>query len=96
MYCQTGEDSDVTAFFHPMGHFVCKTCDKEFSSKGGLKTHLEEHLDRGDRVPLSGIDQLQREMEAIWTQAALEGRNSIRRPKTLNLITRIMLVIINP
>lgn len=96
MYCQKGEDSDVTAFFHAMGHLVCETCDQSFQSKGGLKSHLQEHLDRGDRIPLSGINQLQSEMEAVWEQASLEGRNSIRRPKPLSMIAKALMVIINP
>ena len=96
MYCKTGEESDVTAYFHVMGHLVCETCDKQFRSKGGLQIHLQEHLDKGDRVPQSTLDLLQCEMEAVWEQAGQEGRNSIRRAKSLNLIARALMVIINP
>lgn len=95
MYCRVGTDSDVTAFFHRMGHLVCETCDEQFQSKGGLKLHLQAHLDRGDRVQ-SGITTLQSEMEAMWRQASLEGRDSIPRPKVLSMIARVLLTVINP
>jgi hypothetical protein len=96
MYCRVGNDSDVTAFFHRMGHLVCETCDEHFQSKGGLKLHLQGHLDRGDRVPQSGITKLQSEMEAVWEQASREGRDSICRPKTLSTLARVLLTVINP
>ena len=96
MYCQTGEDSDVTAYFHMMGHLVCETCNIQIQSKGGLRVHLQEHVDKGDRVPESAFSTLHSQLDAVCTQAALEGRNSIRRPKTFNMIARLLLVIINP
>jgi hypothetical protein len=95
MYCQTGEDSDVTAYFHMMGHLVCETCGVQIKSKGGLQGHLQEHVDKGDRVPASAFHMLRSEMDAVVEQAMLEGRNSIRRPKPLTMMARIMLVIIN-
>lgn len=95
MYCENGEDSDVTAYFHMMGHLVCETCDERFLSKGGLRTHLQVHLDRGDLVPQFALDRLHQEMEAVWERAILEGRNSIRRPKPLSMIARALLLIIS-
>ena len=96
MYCKAGESSDVTAYFHMMGHLMCETCNQSFPSKGGLTTHLREHQQRGDRVPQSSFDLLQSEQEAIWEQAMREGRSSIRRPKPLGMIAKALLVIINP
>ncbi|KKN11349.1 hypothetical protein LCGC14_1027310 [marine sediment metagenome] len=96
MYCQVGKDSDVTAFFHRMGHLVCETCDEQFQSKSGLKLHLQAHIDRGDRGVASGIATLQSEMEAMWRQASREGGDSIRRPKALSTLARVLLTVINP
>ena len=96
MYCKIGEDSDVTAYFHMMGHLVCETCNQSFRSKGGLNTHLREHQQRGDRVPQSSFDMLRGEMDYICEQAMREGRDSIRRPKPLGMVAKALLVIINP
>jgi hypothetical protein len=96
MYCQVGEDSDVTAYFHMMGHLVCETCDIRIQSKGGLRAHLQEHVDKGDRIPASAFSTLHSELDAVCTQASLEGRNSIRRPKPFGIIARALMVIINP
>ena len=96
MYCQAGPDSDVTAYFHMMGHFMCETCGLQIKSKGGLQIHLQEHVDQGDRVPQSTFHTLRSEMDAMCEQAMLEGRNSIRRPKSLGMIARALMVIINP
>ena len=96
MYCEVGKDSDVTAYFHRMGHLVCETCDLQIQSKGGLQVHLQEHVDKGDLVPESAFNALRDQFDAVYLQAELEGRNSIRRPKPLSLIARALMVIINP
>ncbi len=95
MYCQVGEDSDVTAYFHRMGHLVCETCNQTFGSKGGLTAHLREHRQRGDRVPQVSFQLLDSEREEVWVQAMREGRDSIRA-KPLNLLGKVLMIIINP
>ncbi len=95
-YCVVGEDSDVSAYFHRMGYLVCETCQQNFASKGGLSAHLRQHRWQGGRVPQSSLTLLMDEQEAGWDQAMREGRNSIRASKSLNLIARALMVIINP
>ena len=66
-YCTPGPDSDVHAFFHRMGHCRCQTCRTNFRSKGGLIAHLEEHRERGDRVPDAAFTRLRAEQASNWS-----------------------------
>ena len=65
-YCKVGPDSDVYAYFHRLGHTVCETCDWTGQTKSALIIHLEEHRERGDKVPDATFARLRREQESNW------------------------------
>lgn len=94
-YCVVGVGSDVSAYFHRMGHLVCETCQQDFPTKGGLSAHLRDHQQRGDRVPQSGFDLLRDQQEAGWNQAMLEGQASISLPRPISLVHKVLMLILN-
>ena len=70
-YCRFGPNSDVYAYPHCGGGYVCRGCSrdeaetqKRFRTRIELFAHLLQHLESGDRVPQSAFDRLESEIAA--------------------------------